>query len=83
MAACLSLSAQTPLLSGATQATPVLEPRPMQKIAQVMNSTDALDWEETRYLESIPGVAESIREGLAAPVAELREVDLTQFLNLV
>ena len=55
----------------------------MQKIAQVMRVDSVADWEETHYLESIPGVAGSIREGLATPVAELREVDLTQFSNLV
>lgn len=34
------------------------------------------DWhaiEETLYLNSIPGVAESIQEGLATPVSELND----------
>ena len=82
MVASLSLVVQPPLLSGATQATPVLEPRPIQKIAQVVRVGSAADWEETRYPESIPGVAESIREGLTTPVSELEKVDLTEFLNL-
>lgn len=82
MAAYLSLVVQPPLLSGTTQTTPVLEPRPIQETAQVMRVDSMADWEETHYLESIPGVGESIREGLATPVSELEKVDLTEFLNL-
>ena len=80
--ACFSLIGQSPSLSGATWTTPVLAPQPTQETAQLRHVDTMADLEETRYLESIPGVAESIRKGLATPVSELEEVDLTEFLNL-
>ncbi|MYF35503.1 MAG: hypothetical protein F4226_01525 [Synechococcus sp. SB0678_bin_12] len=84
MAACVSLVVQSPVSAGTAHPGRTLLPQQQQaEIAQVINSSDAADWEETHYLESIPGVGKSIREGLATPVSELREVDLTQFLNLV
>jgi len=82
MAACVSLVAQLPIFAGTAHPGQTLLQQ-QAEIAQVVNSSDAADWEETHYLESIPGVGASIREGLATPVSELREVDLTQFLNLV
>jgi len=85
MAACVSLVVQSSVSAGAAHPgrTLLLLPQQQAEIAQVVNSSDAADWEETHYLESIPGVGASIREGLATPASELREVDLTQFLNLV
>lgn len=83
MAACVSLVAQLPVFAGTAHPGQTLLPQQQAEIAQVVNSSDAADWEETHYLESIPGVGASIREGLATPVSQLREVDLTQFLNLV
>ncbi|MCY4055568.1 MAG: hypothetical protein OXF67_06805 [Cyanobacteria bacterium MAG CAR4_bin_6] len=83
MAACVSLVAQLPIFAGTAHPGQTLLLQQQAEIAQVVNSSDAADWEETHYLESIPGVGASIREGLATPVSELREVDLTQFLNLV
>ncbi|MCY4173122.1 MAG: hypothetical protein OXF25_03460 [Cyanobacteria bacterium MAG CAR3_bin_5] len=83
MAACVSLVAQLPVLAGTAHPGQTLLRQQQAEIAQVVNSSDAADWEETHYLESIPGVGASIREGLATPVSQLREVDLTQFLNLV
>lgn len=83
MAACVSLFVQLPVLAGTAHPGRTLLPQQQTEIAQVVNSSDAADWEETHYLESIPGVGKSIREGLATPVCELEKVDLTEFLNPV
>ena len=48
------------------------------QVAQV-KSVDA--WDETRYLQSIPGVAESIQKGLATPTSELIEIDEAELLG--
>lgn len=70
MAACLTLSPM-PFLAGQPG---VIFPQ----LAQV-KSVDA--WDETRYLQSIPGVAESIQKGLTTPTSELIEIDEAELLG--
>ena len=80
VAAFCSIS-QSQVLTGTARPGQSLWP---QQIAQRASaSATPGDWEETLYLQSIPGVGESIREGLSTPVSELEEVDLAEFLDLV
>lgn len=74
MAAFASLVVQSPVLAVPDQATQIL-PHAQATIARVDHASEA-DWEETHYLESCPGVAASIRAGLATPSSELSEVDI-------
>ena len=70
MAACLALSLM-PVLPDQRRAM-------FPQLAQV-RSVDA--WDETRYLQSIPGVAESIQKGLTTPTSDLIEIDEAELLG--
>lgn len=94
MVTALTLANQVPVLAGSSSSptnAQVLQPPPAQEARRpaqvtpvdiVQSPALSEDWQETDYLESIPGVGASIREGLSTPVSELQEVDLTKFSNL-
>ena len=83
MAACVFLVVQPPILAGRDYPGWTLLPQQQTQIAQVTSSSDAEDWEETYYLESIPGVGASIRRGLATPVSELVTLELVTLPDLM
>ena len=80
--ACASLVVQFPGLASPIDET-WIPPEQQTEISQVVDCANVVDWEETHYLESIPGVGASIQKGLATPISELECVDLSEFGNFV
>lgn len=88
MAAAAAFASQVPALEGPRPDlanTQVLQSPLIQETiptAQVVLVDAVADCEETRYLESIPGVAASIRQGLSTPVSQLNEIDVACLLGI-
>lgn len=89
MAAAAAFASQVSALEGPRPDlanTQVLQPPLIQETiltAQVVPVDAVAGYEETCYLESIPGVAASIRQGLSTPVSELNEIDVTCLLEIL